>query len=254
MAHAKDWTGEQIGEWTVISKTGEKQGRHYLWECHCNTCGNTKLLRPSTLAYQWRTRGRVSCKSCSRTRDYTGTRYGYLVCTEPTKQEGTSGEFKWKMQCDCGREVTRVPSTQKRNMKQGRAPSCGCIANGRNYVLGDYQSWWTCYKRSAFSRQLEWDLLPEEFTKIILQPCNYCGHIDTHSIKSPTRYRGAEINGMDRVDNTQGYNPDNCVPCCTICNKAKNSLSLEDWNAWLDRITSHQLSLRTQVPHLDSAS
>jgi 5-methylcytosine-specific restriction endonuclease McrA len=29
------------------------------------------------------------------------------------------------------------------------------------------------------------------------------------------------VQGIDRVDNSIGYTPDNCVPCCTQCNRIK---------------------------------
>ena len=34
--------------------------------------------------------------------------------------------------------------------------------------------------------------------------------------------------GIDRVDNTQGYHMVNCVPCCKKCNQAKLAMSKEE--------------------------
>ena len=46
-----------------------------------------------------------------------------------------------------------------------------------------------------------------------------------HFGKKPCYYCGSEIEtvGIDRVDNKIGYEFDNCVPCCGLCNKMKNS-------------------------------
>ena len=41
--------------------------------------------------------------------------------------------------------------------------------------------------------------------------CHYCG-----SEKS---------NGIDRIDSSLGYLPDNVLPCCKICNYMKNNHS-----------------------------
>ena len=41
------------------------------------------------------------------------------------------------------------------------------------------------------------------------QPCIYCG--STKDI------------GLDRIDNKKGHSKDNVVPCCYICNTARNS-------------------------------
>ena len=43
---------------------------------------------------------------------------------------------------------------------------------------------------------------------------------------------------VDRVNSNMGYTVVNCVSCCETCNTAKNDMSLDDWNSWLDRISS----------------
>ena len=54
------------------------------------------------------------------------------------------------------------------------------------------------------------------FLKIIRMPCVYCGFNDG-------------IVGLDRIDSCKGYEKDNIVPCCKICNFMKLNYSLEDW-------------------------
>lgn len=41
------------------------------------------------------------------------------------------------------------------------------------------------------------------------QRCIYCGESDWRKL------------GVDRLDNTKGHTPDNCVPCCGKCNVGK---------------------------------
>ncbi len=57
------------------------------------------------------------------------------------------------------------------------------------------------------------DLTKEQFDNITKQPCCYCGVIQP---------RG--FNGVDRVDSTRGYQIDNCVSCCTVCNLMKGAV------------------------------
>ena len=66
-------------------------------------------------------------------------------------------------------------------------------------------------KMGAKHRGLEWTLTDKDTVEMMTSPCVYCGVL-------------LEINGIDRVDNTKGYVPDNCVPCCKTCNLMKMCL------------------------------
>ena len=46
-------------------------------------------------------------------------------------------------------------------------------------------------------------------------------------------------NGIDRKDNTRGYEPDNCLPCCGLCNRMKSALSYGDFMDWIGRVINH---------------
>lgn len=52
--------------------------------------------------------------------DYTGQRFGYLVCIRPTSERAHNGSVKWEMQCDCGKTVIKTPKSC------GETSSCGC--------------------------------------------------------------------------------------------------------------------------------
>ena len=44
--------------------------------------------------------------------------------------------------------------------------------------------------------------------------------------------------GIDRIDSSIGYVVENCVPCCTLCNRMKSNLSGREFIAHVDRIAS----------------
>lgn len=54
----------------------------------------------------------------------------------------------------------------------------------------------------------------DEFKIYVEQRCFYCGYIS---------------GGIDRIDNSEGYNKENIVPCCKICNYMKNKTSQKDF-------------------------
>ena len=64
------------------------------------------------------------------------------------------------------------------------------------------------YKDSAKQRGIEFKLSFEQFLTFWNKVCHYC----SNSIKGV---------GIDRIDNSKGYEIDNCVPCCEWCNKMK---------------------------------
>lgn len=84
------------------------------------------------------------------------------------------------------------------------------------------------YRASAKRRDLSFELDIQGFWTLIDSPCHYCGI-------SPA-------GGIDRIDNWSGYtdrDPENVVPCCTICNRAKRDLEYEEFMAWIRRVSAH---------------
>ena len=72
------------------------------------------------------------------------------------------------------------------------------------------------YKSIAKRRNIEFNLTLEQFSELWNKRCHYCG-TDINGI------------GVDRVDNTIGYNVNNIVPCCAWCNKMKLVATKEDF-------------------------
>ena len=46
-------------------------------------------------------------------------------------------------------------------------------------------------------------------------------------------------NGIDRIDSNIGYEPDNCVTCCVICNRMKNKYSKNAFLLHVSKITKY---------------
>jgi hypothetical protein len=84
-------------------------------------------------------------------------------------------------------EIERAKERRKRSSKPGK---------------------YATYRVNALKRGLVFELSFEDFLKFWQQPCHYCGD-------------SIETIGLDRVDNTKGYSPDNVVSCCTRCNRMK---------------------------------
>jgi hypothetical protein len=71
---------------------------------------------------------------------------------------------------------------------------------------------YTRCKKMAARRNINWGLSESEFWQIVSRSCTYCG------------FALPQVgSGIDRIDNNKGYVVNNCVPCCTECNKTKGT-------------------------------
>jgi hypothetical protein len=76
----------------------------------------------------------------------------------------------------------------------------------------------TSAKFGAKRRNLVWNITFEQYLPLINSLCFYCG-----GKLSETSC------GLDRIDNTIGYEYNNVVPCCRICNVMKNNLTKDQF-------------------------
>ncbi len=105
------------------------------------------------------------------------------------------------------------------------------------------------YKLCAKKRGLVWGLTLEEFNRLIAGDCHYCDSKPSNVRFIKAVYKKNDIvfeySGVDRMDNSKGYLSDNVVSCCKICNYAKRTLSMDQWNEWIDRLVAHRLLAST---------
>jgi 5-methylcytosine-specific restriction endonuclease McrA len=94
------------------------------------------------------------------------------------------------------------------------------------------------YKRSAKKRGLVFELSNDEFKSMTGSPCHYCGHPPSTIRNFGNANGGFIFNGIDRKDNALGYTIDNCVPCCFVCNRAKGTLSIDEFFTWIKRLSA----------------
>lgn len=88
------------------------------------------------------------------------------------------------------------------------------------------------YQNNAKHKNRIFDLSEDEFIEISSQPCIYCGeYSDT--------YNNEPFNGIDRIDSNLGYQKDNCVSCCSTCNRMKMDLEVNDWISKMKQIINY---------------
>jgi hypothetical protein len=94
----------------------------------------------------------------------------------------------------------------------------------------------------ALKRNLTWTFTFEEYVLMIGQPCFYCANLLGAPVKQGV--------GLDRINNDIGYETNNVLPCCGVCNIMRNNfLTVEETKS----VVAHILQLRgitlpSQVP------
>ena len=238
--------GDIFGKWTVIASAAPylHKGRvsQSKFKCRC-TCGNECEVFSGVLR-----NGKSSqCKSCANFIDLTAQTVGKLRVVnlaEKTYTNPASGEILkyWNCVCDCGTAVIRKGA----DLRLGNNSSCGCGTRQQLQAIQDSRKLvdpskrdFDAYRHSAQKRNLDFQLSVDFFCNMIKLPCHYCGD-NTGILKFPGTYREYRANGIDRVDNSIGYTPDNVVPCCRMCNIAKNNYTVDKFLDWAKNLVKHQ--------------
>lgn len=186
-----------------------------------------------------------------RFKDRAGDRYGRLAVLSHAGKDHRNKHL-WLCLCDCGNEKVIVAD----NLSSGKSNSCGCLKReflarkGNQYGIHtdrekallkvQYSHLKRRDKNKGFSDTIDFNV----FSLLSKSPCGYCGleyskEIEDRLNESKKKKRLSDhilrCNGIDRVDSSKGYTKENSVACCKHCNTAKNTMSEDDFYAWIRR-------------------
>ena len=167
----------------------------------------------------------------------TGDRFGRLTVVSFSHHDGRYRRH-YTVVCDCGVQKT----VQGSLLRSGNTKSCGCLVKdaAKARIIPDNYSAITGiilgYRRHARDRGIEWHLSRDTVSKIVRQPCHYCGVSAGNTFRSKSLPEGFQHNGIDRIDPSDSYHDGNVVPCCGTCNIAKGSRSHDEFIDWAKSI------------------
>jgi len=226
---------------SFISPKGKKNSG---WLCRCD-CGNEKIIRGTSLI-----NGVISC-GCLRKEnvrkvlfiDLTDIKFGKLLVIDYAYMKNNNAY--WNCICDCGNTKTIKGSS----LRNGNTTSCGCyqsqirgLNKKKEFGEASFSTVYYHYKRHAITRKLIFELDREYFKELSQQNCYYCGTEPANVQRSKYNNGDYMYNGIDRVNNSLGYTKENTVPCCSICNHAKNNLNQEDFILWIKKTCTYLMS------------
>jgi len=176
--------------------------------------------------------------------DTTGQKFNKLTVVKYTGKDRKYNS-RWDCICDCG----EAKNTTLSNLKTGNTKSCGCdkveviqkMANARKIERSSLIRLYRKYKQGAKIRNYTFDLELDEFEKLTSSDCAYCGCPPTQMIETNGWQPVYMYNGIDRVNNARGYELDNCVPCCGLCNQMKMGMGVDEFLAHIERIYQNNI-------------
>lgn len=184
----------------------------------------------------------------SQSQDLTGRRVGALTVQSFKGYRGSpTRHAHWLCRCDCGGERIVRGTDLVREAKTSCAPCAKAAAakrgaNTRALPGGEAALRRVAghYKGNAIRRGIAFLLSDQQVMVLLSSRCHYCGCPPALTAESKSKRSTASYNGIDRMDNAQGYTPENAVPCCHVCNYAKRDMPARDFLAWIERVHAHQ--------------
>ncbi len=215
--------------WKIVKKFRfvEKGKYKYTFLAECIHCGFKKEVSNSGIY-----KGNIKCPNCFCNSE-VGKVYGCYKILEFLGYTNHKERLYKSVCLKCGHvfESRRID-----DIKTPLKESCRfCKSIKDNFA---YNHLLTEYKSSAKDRSLCFELSDEEFHSIVTQPCSYCGALPEERIfrKGRTGECSAFVNGIDRINSSEGYTLANVVPCCIKCNRMKLDYSTKDFIDHISKI------------------
>lgn len=180
--------------------------------------------------------------------DLVGQRFGRLLVVSPEKAK--HNRARWKCVCDCG----NICVATGKYLRQGKKRSCGCLqkeaslenakkmhaSNNLPEGVAAFNLLYASYRCSAETRGISFNLTKEQVQEFTKQVCFYCGAQPKTEYAPDLPNGGYIYNGVDRKNSLLGYDVENCVSCCKVCNWMKNKFTVEEFLSQCSAITEYQ--------------
>lgn len=228
----KNLKEQKFGKLKAVSYKKKKDNRGY-WICECD-CGNVCESYPYLLLNGEKT-------NCGCSDGLVGLKFNKLLVI---KRIPNSGRCLYLCLCDCGNEKI----TTARRLQTNKI-DCGCGIKNRIIVAGINRrkpnaealknGLIHAYKGNAKRRGINFTLTKKDCIILFESNCYYCGVEPTSVYKRKKAYGCYKYNGIDRIDNSKGYEIKNVVSCCSTCNYAKSDMSVSKFLTWINNVYTY---------------
>ena len=227
--------GDKFGDWTVINTDVPSRNKARYIQCQCK-CGVINEINASAL----RNGKSSSCKSCSARKRTTKLEIGskYKHWTVISGPEYKDSFAYYKVKCDCGTEVYKLPSEILNKNKHFQCEKCAqreralqtTLTNGRvgDLTLTEH----TRLRRSAEKRGYDFKVSIEYLWNLFQEQKQICA-ITGDYIPS------IEEASLDRIDSSKGYVEGNIQWVTCQANLSKHVMTMEQLYEFCRKVLNH---------------
>ena len=240
MGQFQDLTGRRFGRWVVLERGPDHitsgGNKFTTWKCKCD-CGNiSNVIAGRLLSGRSLSCGCLQQDIASRHMDLSGNKYGKLTVMK--LDLNNTKRIHYLCRCDCG----KIISVRADSLKSGAIKSCGCLSkerareqglkntkHGGNRRLGSkeerrlYGIWSGMKSRCRNMKE-------KSYKNYGGRGIDYCEEWNEFAPFQQWALSNGYANNLtlDRIDNNEGYNPDNCrwVDYTAQNNNRTNSIHL----------------------------
>jgi HNH endonuclease len=221
MSKAVDLTDQRFGRLIAVRHAG-KQGREWLWECHCD-CGGVSRVLPGNLKS-----GRAQSCGCIRKEnnrlvprkrpriELSGKRFGRLLVLGLSPKRCKGRDRMWLCRCECGEEVIVV----QRSLRRGVSNSCGCLMrelSARRMTTHGMYDCRSAQKHGAvFVRFNKLDVFEEAGWR-----CYICGCDTPRELRGKMKANSPELDHIIPLARGGSHTRENAACACRRCNTRK---------------------------------
>lgn len=210
IGRAENLTAQIFGHWKVLYRTINDKNNKVMWVCECD-CENHTIKPVSAKSLKSGTSTNCGCQRLKTIHEKTDKKI---------HQRDKNGNITLKKCSRCNQWLSLDNFWHNKSQKDGYCGECKRCQNTAK------ENRYNIYKKNARKRNIVFNISKEKFYEISSKPCYYCGEL-------------REYNGIDRIDSNIGYEDNNIVPCCEICNKMKSNYDLVFWLNHINKITTY---------------
>ena len=185
-------------------------------------------------------------------KDRVWERYWRLTVISQAERSETRKWIRWNCKCDCGNKKIVFSD----ELSSWKSNSCWCL---KKEILKNswFQFRWNKdrkkqilknYSNNSRFKKIGSTLTFEDIERLSYQNCYYCWQepnriIEDRRCNTKSKWKISKefikINWIDRIDSNLTYTKENTVSCCEICNRAKSTLTQEEFYKWIKKVNNY---------------